>query len=130
MPIFLLLTLAFLCLASPISFAVAGGQAECLTPSSRAAGILATAAVSPAAVTEKSTMPPEPYPPGMVWIPGGEFNRGGIGPEARPDEFPVHKVRVAGFWMDATEVSNSEFQRFVEDTGYVTTAEKKPEWEG
>ena len=129
MPKFLLLTLAFLCLASPISFAVEGSQAECLTPSSRAAGILAAAANSPAAVTEKANTPPEPHPPGMVWIPGGEFNRGGIGPEARPDEFPVHKVRVDGFWMDATEVSNSNFQRFVEDTGYVTTAEKKPEWE-
>lgn len=65
----------------------------------------------------------------MVWIPGGEFDRGGIGPEARPDEFPQHRVRVDGFWMDATEISNAEFRRFVETTGYVTTAEKKPEWE-
>ena len=65
----------------------------------------------------------------MVWIPGGDFDMGGVGPEARTDEFPVHRVRVDGFWMDATEVTNAEFRRFVEATSYVTTAEKKPEWE-
>lgn len=65
----------------------------------------------------------------MVWIPGGEFDMGGVGPEARNDEFPVHRVRVDGFWMDSTEVTNEEFARFVEATGYITTAERKPEWE-
>jgi len=65
----------------------------------------------------------------MVWIPGGEFAMGGVGPEARPDEFPVHRVRVDGFWMDETEVTVGQFKRFVAATGYVTTAEKKPAWE-
>lgn len=60
---------------------------------------------------------------------GGKFDMGGVGPEARSDEFPVHRVRVDGFWMDATEVTNAEFRCFVEAAGYVTTAEKKPEWE-
>ena len=61
----------------------------------------------------------------MVWIPGGKFTMGG--PDGQPDELPLHDVRVAGFWMDRTEVTNGQFARFVEATGYQTTAEKKPD---
>lgn len=68
-------------------------------------------------------------PVGMVWIPGGEFTMGGVGRLARPDEQPLHRVRVAGFWMDCTEVTNAEFRRFVEATGYVTTAERAVDWD-
>jgi sulfatase modifying factor 1 len=67
---------------------------------------------------------------GMVWVPGGEFTMGSEGdPEARPDEMPAHRVRVDGFWMDETEVTNAEFRAFVDATGYVTTAERAPVWE-
>jgi len=66
-------------------------------------------------------------PDGMVWIEGGAFQMGS-GTGAR-DEGPVHLVGVDGFWMDATEVTNAEFQRFVEATGYVTIAEKTPDVE-
>ena len=68
-------------------------------------------------------------PAGMVWVPGGEFTMGSDGPEARPDERPAHRVRVDGFWIDATEVTNRQFRAFVEATGYVTTAERQPDWE-
>ena len=78
---------------------------------------------------DTSTWPPKPWPPGMVWIPSGEFAMGGMGPEARADEFPVHQVKVDGFWMNETELCNADFRKFVEATGYVTTAEKKPDWE-
>jgi sulfatase modifying factor 1 len=44
-----------------------------------------------------------------------------------PDEKPAHRVRVAGFWMDETEVTNAQFRAFIEATGYVTTAEKPPD---
>ena len=71
----------------------------------------------------------DPGPPGMVWIPGGEFAMGGVGPEAQPEEFPVHRVRVDGYWMDVTEVTVASFEEFVAATGYVTTAERKPDWE-
>jgi sulfatase modifying factor 1 len=40
------------------------------------------------------------------------------------DEKPAHRVRVDGFWMDETDVTNAQFRKFVEATGYVTTAEK------
>ncbi|HTU25603.1 MAG TPA: formylglycine-generating enzyme family protein [Pirellulales bacterium] len=65
----------------------------------------------------------------MVWIPGGEFWMGSDLEDARRDEQPVHRVRVSGFWIDATEVTNAQFARFVDATGYVTTAERKPELE-
>ncbi len=44
--------------------------------------------------------------------------------EPMPDALPIHRVRVRGFWMDRTEVTNAEFARFVEATGYVTVAER------
>jgi formylglycine-generating enzyme required for sulfatase activity len=66
---------------------------------------------------------------GMVWIPAGEFMMGGIGPYAKPDEFPLHRVKLGGFWISRTPVTNDEFARFVEATGYVTTAEVPPKLE-
>ena len=65
-------------------------------------------------------------PPGMVWVPGGEFTMGTDSDLGWPDEKPAHRVRVDGFWMDVTEVTNAQFRDFVEATGYVTTAEKPP----
>jgi formylglycine-generating enzyme required for sulfatase activity len=66
---------------------------------------------------------------GMVWIKAGTFSMGGDNKQAGEDEYPKHKVTVKGFWMDATEVTNAEFAKFVKATGYVTTAERKPDWE-
>jgi formylglycine-generating enzyme required for sulfatase activity len=64
----------------------------------------------------------------MVWIPDGEFIMGceypGMG-----DAQPLHRVRLKGFWMDRTEVTNEQFERFVAATGYLTVAERTPDWE-
>lgn len=68
-------------------------------------------------------------PAGMVWIPGGRFLMGSNHELAQPNEKPAHPVKVGGFWMDRTHVTNAQFRAFVEATGYVTTAERKPEWE-
>lgn len=68
-------------------------------------------------------------PKGMVWIPGGEFTQGGHDIKAKTDEKPLHRVKVDGFWMDETPVTIAEFKRFVDATGYVTTAEKAPDLE-
>src|SRR6478609_11574555 len=78
-----------------------------------------------------------PAPAGMVWIPGGEFAMGSDGvndslceqPGLTKDCLPIHPVRVDGFWMDATEVTNEQFAKFVAATGYVTVAEHKPRQE-
>jgi sulfatase modifying factor 1 len=68
---------------------------------------------------------PGPPPEGMVWIPGGEFWMGTD--DGFPDTQPVHRVQLDGFWMDRTEVSNAQFAKFVDETGYVTVAERKPD---
>jgi formylglycine-generating enzyme len=73
--------------------------------------------------------PDRKVPPGMVWIAGGEFSMGSNWELARRDEKPVHRVRVDGFWMEATEVTNKQFREFVEATGYVTMAEQAPKLE-
>ncbi|MFT5288350.1 MAG: sulfatase modifying factor 1 [Planctomycetota bacterium] len=66
---------------------------------------------------------------GMIWIEGGEFTMGWDGDDGRFDERPAHQVRVDGFWMDVTEVTNAQFRVFVDATGYRTTAEIVPKWE-
>lgn len=70
-------------------------------------------------------------PDGMVWIPGGEFTQGAVDGDkmAMDHEKPSHKVAVDGFFMDRTEVTNAEFREFVEETGYITVAEREIEWE-
>ncbi len=62
---------------------------------------------------------------GMVWIAPGEFWMGSEHGESR-DSRPEHRVYVDGFWMDSTDVTNAQFERFVRATGYVTVAERKP----
>lgn len=64
-----------------------------------------------------------PPPEGMAWIPAGTFVMGSDAP-GMGDALPFHEVSVDGFWMDATEVTNEQFARFVEATKYVTVAEK------
>jgi formylglycine-generating enzyme len=73
-------------------------------------------------------------PAGMVWIPGGDFSMGALDPPASTesgmhgamDARPIHRVFVDGFWMDQTDVTNAQFEKFVRATGYVTIAERKP----
>jgi len=66
---------------------------------------------------------------GMVYIPGGTFMMGADNDQASSDEYPKHQVAVDPFWMDEHEVTNAQFARFVLETGYITTAERKPDWE-
>ena len=63
---------------------------------------------------------------GMLLIPGGEFLMGSDSQLAWPDERPVHRVIVDAFWIDKTEVTNAQFEKFVKATGYLTTAERIP----
>src|SRR5499433_2770929 len=61
----------------------------------------------------------------MVFIPGGTFRMGSD--KHYPEEAPVHRVSVDGFWIDHTPVTNRDFRRFVNATGYVTFAEIPPD---
>lgn len=76
-------------------------------------------------ITPSSTFSKE----GMVWIEGGSFFMGTNEQEAYPVERPAVKREVKGFWMDETEVTNAQFSKFVEETGYVTVAERPLVWE-
>jgi formylglycine-generating enzyme len=84
--------------------------------------------------TVNAARAPAPPPPGMVWIPGGEFSMGAndppdmdeVGMKATGDARPIHRVYVDGFFMDATDVTNDEFAAFVKATRYVTVAERTP----
>ncbi|WP_210415724.1 formylglycine-generating enzyme family protein [Bdellovibrio sp. ZAP7] len=60
----------------------------------------------------------------MVWIPGGEFWMGSNNPSVI-DAQPEHRVHIDGFWMDQYLVTNRDFMDFVDETGYVTVAERR-----
>ncbi len=59
---------------------------------------------------------------GMVWVPAGLAE---IGDRVYAEEMPLRRVQVEGFWMDRTEVTNTEFAVFVAATGYITVAERQ-----
>jgi formylglycine-generating enzyme required for sulfatase activity len=61
----------------------------------------------------------------MVEIPAGEFTMGNDGGD--DDEKPAHAVTLEAFEIDMFEVTNADFAKFVEETGYQTEAEKAGE---
>ncbi|MDB6112500.1 MAG: hypothetical protein JWR69_4250 [Pedosphaera sp.] len=94
-------------------------------PEPGAASHFTNAPVAPSRGTQMRTNSALVNTNGMVWVPGGTFWMGAE--DGRPDETPVHKVTVDGFWIDTTEVSNQQFEKFVQATSYVTVAERKPD---
>jgi len=68
------------------------------------------------------SVPADSKYPGMVRVPGGTFRMGSE--DFYPEESPVHDVAVDGFWMDRYEVTNEQFAKFVDATGYRTLAER------
>src|SRR5437899_3258616 len=83
------------------------------------------AALTPAPEDLKKTNSASAWTNGMVWIPSGAFFMGSD--DGQPDERPVHEVHVDGFWIDQTELTNEQFERFVKATGYITVAEQQPD---
>ena len=65
----------------------------------------------------------------MVFIKGNTFEMGADNNQADKDEYPKHKVTLTSFWIDVTEVTNTQFSEFVKATNYITTAEKNIDWE-
>ena len=83
----------------------------------------ALANLAPPKQKRERVKPPRPAPcENMSWIPGGTFLMGSN--DHYPEEAPAHHVTVEGFWMDKTPVTNEQFSRFVEATGYLTVAER------
>jgi formylglycine-generating enzyme required for sulfatase activity len=57
------------------------------------------------------TAPPE----GMIFVPGGKFQMGRN--DGSPDEGPAHEVEVRPYFLDAQEITNQDYKRFVDATG-------------
>uniref|UniRef100_A0A8D2IIW1 Sulfatase modifying factor 1 n=1 Tax=Urocitellus parryii TaxID=9999 RepID=A0A8D2IIW1_UROPR len=80
-------------------------------------------------VNAPSALPGErPLAPAkMVPIPAGVFTMGTDDPQIKQDgEAPARRVTVDAFYMDAYEVSNAEFEKFVNSTGYLTEVDAFP----
>jgi len=61
----------------------------------------------------------------QAWVEGAEFVMGDD--SAYKEEGPAHTVSVSGFWIDTHEVTNAQFAKFAEETGYITVAERSPD---
>ncbi|MCI0920373.1 formylglycine-generating enzyme family protein [Sphingobacterium rhinopitheci] len=57
----------------------------------------------------------------MIFIKGGVF---AMGSDLYADTKPLRNIELSDFWMDEHEVTNAQFAQFVEETGYVTLAER------
>ena len=81
------------------------------TPQPTARAVATAAPASPGPTTNQ----PPAVPEGMVRVPGGSFEMG----RNDADEFerPAHPVTLAPFFIDRTEVTNAQYQRFVRETG-------------
>jgi len=113
---------------SAVLLLVIGCSRDSSSPSSGSATASDPANGEPAR-SDPTPQPTGATPPGMVWIPGGEFTMGDNSAHAHMVEKPAHRVRVDEFWMDQTEVTNAQFREFVLATGYVSTAESIPKLE-
>ena len=117
-----------------LSFCFVGCQGKKNPPSknSAAAEALKKIDVTPADTNVIKEKPGDvAIPSGMVWIPGGVIEQGAVPQDkmAMDHEKPAHKVAVDGFFMDETEVTNAEYRKFVDETGYKTVAEREIDWE-
>ena len=83
----------------------------------REAGVMVAASTTP-------TPPPEDLLNRAVWIEGGTFYMGSD--EGDPDEQPVHRVMMSGFWMQEHEVTNEEYRRFDPEHQFPAGQERHP----
>jgi len=60
--------------------------------------------------------------PKMIKIEGGVFQMGNA--DSEKNEVPVHQVKLRSFYLAETELTIGQFRAFVEETGYVTDAER------
>jgi formylglycine-generating enzyme len=78
----------------------------------------------PTAQSDGNAAPEWPPFKHMVWVGGGTFLMSSN--DFYPEERPLHRVTVDGFWMDDHPVTSAEFRCFVKATGYITVAERSP----
>jgi len=110
------------------SCAKTDGSRETAAPLRTTAAVLATArdgSQCQAGIYSHDAPPAGESHVGMVWIPGGEFSMGSNNAKFA-DARPFHRVRISGFWLARTPVTNDQFAAFVRATHYTTVAERKP----
>jgi len=77
---------------------------------------------------QKNQTPTSNQIQGMIWIEGGTYKMGSSEAYAEKHEGPEIVVEIQGFYMDSTEVTNAMFQKFVDETGYITVSEREINW--
>ncbi len=131
--VIILLCAALTPLVFPASAPIAVATA---TPSNRTALTAAQVTVTPT-LTLIPTRPPlvpspaltatrqiSSAPPGMALIPAGSFTMGAVSGEFDGDETPPHVVYLDDYYVDVAEVTNAQYARFANGSGYQTDAEK------
>ncbi len=83
-----------------------------------------TATMAPPAPITGTTRVRESDGAVMVYVPAGEFTMGSADSDSQAydNEKPQHRVMVAGFWIDRTEVTNAQYRKFVDAGGYTNQA--------
>ncbi len=102
------------------------------TPADKAAlasadSITSTTTSLPASATAPAitaTLEISATPPGLALIPAGSFTMGAVSGEFDADETPPHAVYLDDYYIDVVEVTNAQFARFANGSGYQTDAEK------
>lgn len=79
---------------------------------------------TPSRFTTKTDSPKD-----MVWIPSSELMMDTNEKDVHKPEKPTLPVCVKSFLMDTAEVTDTQFKKFIDTANYITTAEKKPDWE-
>lgn len=90
------------------------------TPSA-SPGAVASSQSSPSAV---QTYPAQAAPEGMVYVIGGPIRIGRD--DGEESERPAHTMTVKPFYIDLTEVTNEQYQKFIDEKGYPAP----PSWQG
>lgn len=82
--------------------------------------VLLSAAIAPVAFAAEQPSVMEH----MVLVPGGVFNMGDVFAEGNKNETPVHEVELSDFYIGKFEVTVAQYNTFVDETGYLTRAER------
>jgi len=111
-----------ICLLVPLALIATQGHVDSISAATPAP---TTAAITPPVVAPISTTVRAADSMMMVYVPAGEFLMGSPISEGIANEWPQHTVYLDAFWIDQTEVTNRQFEKFVQATGYRTDAEKE-----
>lgn len=87
-----------------------------------AAALAAWGGYRTATQSQPATTGPESVPEGMVYVPGGVTRIGS--PGGPDDEQPLFRAEIEPFFMDIHPVTVAQFRKFVDETGYLTEAER------